>query len=215
MAKTPEQKAMMLARLKAGKDKKKAEREKAKAEGKPDPYPRKPRAKKAKTGDLAIPDPLAEKPANDTVRPIDSKPPPAPAPPTEPTPVESKPIDVPHLPEDKSKIVKQPLKKPVSKTGTGKATDSSGVTPEIAVNQVLANMNTGNDVIPAQFPKQKESIKKLLRENKKLKTESPAPVPVAPDVTVQKIKYHIPDVNAVERQGKPFSFSAIKKLLYQ
>ena len=214
MPKTPEQKAAMLARLKAGKEKAKAERDKAKAEGKPDPKPRKPRKPRAKKADLAIPDPLANKSANDTERQINEKPKPTVSPPTEALPVETKPIDVPFLPEDKKKILEEPLKKLPPKKGK-KPTDSSGVPPKVEVNDVLKNMNTGTDVIPVQFPKQAESIKKLLKENKKLKTESPAPVPHAPETTVQKIKYHVPDVKAVERQGKPFSFNAIKTLLYQ
>lgn len=216
MPKTPEQKAMMLQRLKAGKEAKAKARAEAKANGLPDPHPRKPRAKKVKSDDLAVPNPLADKPTNDTVRPIDgaTKESVTAVAPTEALPVESKPIDVPNLPEDKAKVVK-PLEKPVAKKKAGSGTDSTGKPPAIVVNDVLKNMETGNEVIPAQFPKQKESIKKLLKENKKLKTESPAPVPNAPDVTVQRVKYHIADVKAVERQGKPFSFQAMRALLYQ
>jgi hypothetical protein len=34
------------------------------------------------------------------------------------------------------------------------------------------------------------------------------------DVTVEKVKTHIPDIKAVEGRA-PFSFSAVKKMLYQ
>jgi len=65
------------------------------------------------------------------------------------------------------------------------------------------------------LPGQKESIKKVLRKNKTENTpEAPAPVPVGPEVTTKSVMNHVPDVKAIEARA-PFSFSAVRKALYQ
>jgi hypothetical protein len=62
------------------------------------------------------------------------------------------------------------------------------------------------------FPGQKDAIKKELGE--KDKPLAPAPKPARPSKTVEKVKTHVPDVKATEGRA-PFSFSAIRKVLYQ
>jgi len=62
------------------------------------------------------------------------------------------------------------------------------------------------------FPGQQEAIDKELKE--KDKPLAPAPKPARPSKTVEKVKTHVPDVKAVEARA-PFSFSAIRKVLYQ
>ena len=70
-------------------------------------------------------------------------------------------------------------------------------------------------VISAQFPGQKESIKKALEENKKEnKPLAPSAVPDPPSKTVRSVKKHVPDIKAVEARA-PFSMSALRKVLYQ
>jgi hypothetical protein len=69
--------------------------------------------------------------------------------------------------------------------------------------------------ISAQYPGQEESLLKMLKTNKKEnKPLTPASVPVPVEKTVKNVIHHVPDVKAIEARA-PFSFSAVKKLLYQ
>jgi hypothetical protein len=77
------------------------------------------------------------------------------------------------------------------------------------------NEETGNQAIEAQYPGQKDSIEKMLSTNK----HEDRPISTAPNaqplnVTVKKVKTHIPDIKAVEEKA-PFSYSAMRKLLHQ
>ena len=220
---TPEKKAAMMERLKAGKAKIAAARKEAMEKGLPDPHPRKKRAKKS---DGAIQDPLAAPSANDTVRGIDqatkdgvaSKP-------VDPTPVATKPIDVPGLPgdaekkADKKDIVQDAEKKKVIRRKKGLS--STGKTEKVNETEEITNEETGHQVISAMFPGQAESIKKALKANKKTVTTAAGmqqeehPNDIAESKTVRNVRKHIPDVKSVEAVGKPFSFSAIRKVLYQ
>jgi hypothetical protein len=215
MADSEEKKKSMVERMKAGKAKMKELREKAKAEGKEDPKPRKKRmTKKDKEAKEAIANPLAHPAVNDTVRGIDQATKEGTADkPVDMIPVKTAPIDVPALPADKKKVVKEPLKKPEEADTKGIA--PSGKPAKVEVNKEIANENTGNMGISAMFPGQEESIKKLVKENKKLKADVKKPEPSPESITVKKVRQHIPDVKSVEAVGKPFSFSAVKKLLYQ
>ena len=216
MAHTPEMKAAMLERLKAGKAKHAAARADAKAKGLPDPKPRKKRAKKAP---LAV-DPSQHAPANDTIRGIDQATKEGVADkPVDATPVESKPIDVPFLPEPskRKKIVKNAEAKP--ELAGPKDLTTQGVPKQVAATRDITNTNTGTEVIEAQFPGQLKSITKLLKENKKLVTTNhPKPEVVnniTADQTVKNVKKHVVDAKSVSGEGKPFSFSAMRKILYQ
>ena len=109
MAMSPEAKAALMARLKAGRAKH-AELRKAD----PNHKPRKPRKKK--DADKVVDDPLANKPRGEGVAPIDGakageKNVVAEAP-VDPLPVMTSKIDVPNLPEDKKKILKNPEGEP-------------------------------------------------------------------------------------------------------
>lgn len=216
-----EQKSKLLARLKEGRARVKAAREEAKAKGQPDPKPRKKREPKAKLGALA--DPAAAQATNETIPPIDGAPRNAEnavaAVPPEPTATKSKPIDVPNLPGEgkkvasKKDIVKDADAIPEAKPKKGIAT--TGRPEKYDDNAMLMNKETGNQAIEVNFPGQKESIKKLLEENKKEnKPLASAPNPDPPAMTVKKVKTHVPDVKATEGRA-PFSFSAIRKVLYQ
>jgi hypothetical protein len=68
-------------------------------------------------------------------------------------------------------------------------------------------------VSPA-FPGQKENIKRALKADKKDAPLASSAVPDPPSKTVRNVKAHVPDMKAVEGRA-PFSFSAIKKALYQ
>ena len=218
MALSDEQKSKMLARLKEGRERVKKMREEAKAAGKPDPKPRKPRAKKDKNKDGALDNPAAAPAANETIPPIDGAPRNAEnvvaAKPLDPTATKSKPIDVPNLPGDKvSKVV--PVVDPLADAPARKGIAPSGVPEKYISNEVVMNEETGMQVISAQFPGQKESIKKALEENKKEnKPLAPSAVPDPPNKTVKKVKMHVPDVKAVEGRA-PFSMSSLRKMLYQ
>ena len=216
-----EAKSKLLAKLKEGRERIKKAREEAKANGLPDPKPRKKRVSKKAT-DGAIPDPLADKPANETVAPIDSAPADAvnkvAAKPVDPTETKSKPIDVPALPGEgkkvasKKDIVKDADTEP--KPAPEKGLSSTGNPEKYNDNVVLRERETGNQVIPAMLPGQKESIKKLLKENKETHPLSNTPDPVPKNVTVKKVKTHVPDIKAVEEKA-PFSYATVRKLLYQ
>ena len=213
---TPEQKAAILAKLKAGKEKHAAARAEAKAKGLPDPKPRKKRVTKT-DATLAV-DPSAHAPQNDTVRGIDAtlKTNVVAEKPVNPEEVATKPIDVPMLPEPskRKKILKNPEAKPI--VSHSKELTTEGVPKQIAAQRDIVDNSTGTDVIEAQFPGQLKSIKTRLRQNKEIRS-GPTPQPLAGGAgkTVRDVAKHIPDVATVEASGKPFSFSAMKKLLYQ
>jgi hypothetical protein len=213
---SPEAKAALMEKLRAGKAKH-AELRKAD----PNHKPRKPRKKKNidKNDDKAIDNPLASKPANETIAPIDSAPAGAvnkvAAKPTDPVPTMSAKIDVPNLPEEskKKKIVKKPLAEP--ERAPEKGLSSTGKPEKYNDTNLIRDEETGNQAIEAMLPGQKESIKKLLRKNKKENDPlAPKPVPAPATKTVSNVKEHIPDMKAVEAK-KPFSFSVVRQLLYQ
>jgi len=222
---TPEKKVELLKRLAEGRAKTKAMRNEAKEKGMPDPKPRKPRAKKDKNKNAepldtkeAV-DPMSYKPARETIAPIDGAPADAKnvvaSMPVDPEPTKSTEIDVPNLPSKKGlkKIVKEAEVLPEAKDPKGLS--STGATKGSDVNNLLVNKETGHQAISAQYPGQEESLLKLLKKNKKEnKPLAPAPVPVPKEKTVKKMITHLPDVKAVEARA-PFSFSAVKKLLYQ
>ena len=226
MVMSPEQKANLLKKLAEGRAKVKAARADAKAKGLPDPKPRKARAKKNKNGNAepvdtkeALADPMANKPARETIPPIDSAPADAKNKvadlPADPEENKTTKIDVPNLPDKKGrkKIVKDAEVLPEA-TGP-KDLSTTGRTKGDDINNLLVNKETGNQVIPSMTPGQEESILKLLKKNKKEnKPLAPAPVPNPVEKTVKKVITHIPDVKAIETKA-PFSFSAVKKLLYQ
>jgi len=220
---SPEKKAELLKRLVEGRAKTKAAREEAKAKGLPDPKPRKVRkdkkVKDAVDPKEAIVDPLADKPAREGVRPIDGAKTDAvnkvSAEPVEPSPSKSSKIDVPNLPDAKGreKIVDDAEVLPEAKGP--KALSTTGKTKKIDDNVLITTEETGNQAITNMFPGQKESIKKLIKKNKTENTpEAPAPVPVGPEKTVKSVIKHVPDVKAIEAKA-PFSFSAVRKMLYQ
>jgi hypothetical protein len=203
-----EKKSKLLERLKEGRARVKAAREDAKAKGLPDPKPRKKRAAKMAN---------TEAPANNSkIAPIDAAPPAAvnevAAKPVDPSVSKSTPIDVPNLPESKKEIVKNPEALPDAAPKKGIA--SSGRPKDYDNNEA---MTTGSPDVMKQtmefaYPGQKEAIKKDLKE--KDNVLSPPAKPVRPSKTVEKVKTHVPDVKATEGRA-PFSFSAIRKVLYQ
>ena len=207
-----EEKKKALERMKAGKAKRDAERKEAKEKGLPDPHPRKKRAPKAKE---ALADPLAHPEKNDTIPGIQSEPKDnkvADAP-VAPAPTATKPIDVPNLPPGKEDtVVKKELKKkaPPAKKA---AVAPEGVPKEVEDQRILTNRETGNQVIPAQYAGQMDSIKKAIKKNKTIKVSEDVD-PSPPEKTVKNVKSHVPDVKAVEAKA-PFSFSAVRKILYQ
>ena len=214
-----EKKAALMAKLKAGREKTAAARADAKAKGLPDPKPRKARKSKK----LAV-DPTAHKAANESIPGIDA---PTPASkdvvaekPVDPTPSKSAQIDVPNLPDEASrkKIVRDANKKPVRAPKRDLA--STGEPKAYAGNELLREQETGMMAIETMLPGQKESIKEVLTKNKKIKPlapkSNPEPANAAggDNATVLDVKKHIPDLKAVEAKA-PFSFSAIRKTLYQ
>jgi hypothetical protein len=225
---TPERKAMMMDKLKKGKEAKAKARAEAAAAGLPDPHPRKKRvSKKARAAtDGALKDPLSEPSTNDTVRGIDQATKEGTAKkPVDATPVETKPIDVPGLPGDAEKaaknddIVKSTLKKKVPKEKKGLTT--TGKPAKVNETEMITNEETGHQVISAMFPGQEASVKKALKANKKtVTTAAGVPVQEHPNAisdskTVKNVAKHIPDIKSVEAVGKPFSFATIRKVLYQ
>ena len=223
---TPEKKAAMMERLKAGKAKIAAARKEAKEKGLADPHPRKKRAKKVVTSDGAVQDPLAAQAANDTVRGIDQATKDGVAKkPVDATPVSTKPIDVPGLPGDAKKtadmkdIVQNAEKKKVVKEGKGLST--TGKPKKVNATEEITNEQTGHQVISAMFPGQTESVKKALKQNKKTVTTAAGsqqeehPNSIADSKTVKNVVKHVPDAASVQGVGKPFSFSAVRKILFQ
>lgn len=216
-----EQKSKLLARLKEGRARVKAAREEAKAKGLPDPKPRKKRG--VKTNDGALANPIAAPSDNNAVAPISAAPNDAKNTvadtPLDPGVTKSKPIDVPNLPGEgkevasKKDIVKDAMEVPEAAPKKGIA--SSGKPKKVEDNEMLMNEETGNQAIETNLPGQKESIKKVLKGNKKEnKPLADAPNPTPADKTVRNVKTHVPDMKAVEARA-PFSFSAIRKVLYQ
>lgn len=223
MALSDEQKSKLLARLKEGRARVKQMRDEAKASGKPDPKPRKARAKKVKTSDGALKNPAAAPAANETIPPIDGAPPAAvnvvAAKPVDPTETKTKPIDVPNLPGEGKKVASKkdivPDAEAIPEAKGDKGLSPTGKPKAVNVNEEIVNKETGSQVISAQYPGQKESIKKAMEENKKQDTPlTPSAVPDPPNKTVRKVKMHVPDVKALEGRA-PFSMSGIRKLLYQ
>ena len=213
-----ENKSKLLARLKEGRERVKAARAEAKEKGLPDPKPRKARKSKA-----VLADPAAAPANNEKIAPIDGAPRNAvndvAAKPVDPSVSKSKPIDVPNLPGEgkevasKNDIVKDAAAVPETKPKKGLS--STGKPEKYNDNEVLRSEETGYQAIEVNYPGQKEIIKKLLDDNKKEnKPLAPAPKPDAPSQTVKKVKTHVPDVKAVEARA-PFSFAAIRKVLYQ
>jgi hypothetical protein len=222
MVMSPEHKANLLKRLAEGRAKVKAAREEAKSKGLPDPKPRKARAKKhAEPVDPkeAIVDPLADKPARETIPPIDGAPPDAvnvvAAMPPAPEPTKSSKIDVPNLPDatGRKKIEKDAAAIPEDKGHKG--ISATGVPDKYNNNIIIRSEESGNQAIEGMLPGQKESIKKLLKKDKEEdKPLAPAPVPNPPTKTVKNVFRHVPDIKTIEGRA-PFSFATIRKQLYQ
>ena len=217
---SPEAKEALLKRLREGRAKTKAAREEAKSKGLADPKPRKVRKDKkaAATSDGALKDPMASKPANETIPPIDGAPPSATnvvaAIPPSPAPTASSKIDVPNLPDKagRKKIVEDVETEPKPKGEKGLS--RTGVPKKINDNKLIVNEETGDQAISVQYPGQKESIKKLLKANKKDDPVAPAPVPEPPSKTIKAIPSHTANLETLEGRA-PFSFSAARKLLFQ
>ena len=206
-----EKKSKLLQRLKEGREKVKKAREDAKAKGLPDPKPRKKRMAKTDTpGD------------NSKIPPIDAAPPAAvndvAAKPVDPSVSKSTPIDVPNLPgEGKEVASKKDIVKDaeaVPEAAPKKGVASTGKPTKYAKNEAMRTESADvlKQTMEFDFPGQKDAIKKELGE--KDKPLAPAPKPARPSKTVEKVKTHVPDVKAVEARA-PFSFSAIRKVLYQ
>lgn len=218
MVMSPESKAALLKRLADGRSKTKAMRTEAKEKNLPDPKPRKARKSKAGTTDpkMAIPDPLSAATTREALPPISgaaamdkNK---VSAMPVDPEKNVTTKIDVPNLPSEK-KVVEDAAKVPEAAPRKGIST--TGNPEKYNDNDMLRNEETGNQAIEAQYPGQKESIAKVLKANKKENTPlSPKPEPSPPTTTVDKVTRHVPDIKAVEAK-QPFSFSAIRKALYQ
>lgn len=216
-----EAKAALLKRLAEGRLKTKAARAEAKASGKPDPKPRKVRKDKKNKVDPkeALADPLANKAARETIAPIDGAPAGAKNTvsvlPVDPEVNITTKIDVPNLPDaaGRKKIVKEAEVLPEGKDP--KDLSTTGKTKHYDVNDIIMNKETGNQAIPAQYPGQEESILKLLKNNKKEdKPLAAKPVPKPKEETVDNVVRHVRNIKTVEARA-PFSFSTVKKLLYQ
>jgi hypothetical protein len=221
-----EKKAALMKRLAEGRAKVKAARAEAKEKGMPDPKPRKPRAKKdkgkhAETLDSkeAIAEPMENKPARETIPPIDGAPAGAvntvAALPVDPEPNKSSKIDVPNLPDaaGRKKIEKNPEAVPEAKPRKG--ISSTGEPEKYNNNEIMRDLESGNQAIEGMIPGQKESIAKLLKKDKKEdKPLKPVSEPDPPKKTVKNVFRHVPDLKAVEGRA-PFSFAAIRKQLFQ
>jgi hypothetical protein len=216
-------KSKLLKRLAEGRAKMKAARDHAKANGLPDPKPRKARARAEPVDPkMAIPDPIAIEPAREEIRPISGAKAndvnAVAAAPVDPQSNVTSKIDVPNLPgnadtKGRKKPVDDAEAIPVAKAP--KDLSTTGKTKAVDVNNMIVNQETGNQAISTQSPGQKESILKLLKTNKKEdKPLANAPVPSPPEKTVRSVFKHVPDLKAVEGRA-PFSFAAIRKQLYQ
>jgi hypothetical protein len=124
-------------------------------------------------------------------------------------------IDVPNLPdkEGRKMIVEDPEEPAEAKPVKG--VSATGKPEKYNNNVILTNEETGNQAIPAQYPGQEESILKLLKKNKREnKPLAAAANPMPTEKTVDNVTHHVRDIKAVEARA-PFSFSAIRKVLYQ
>jgi hypothetical protein len=217
---SPEQKEALLKRLRDGRAKTKAAREEAKSKGLADPRPRKVRKDKKTpaTSDGALKDPMDAKPANETIPPIDGAPPSAKnvvaSIPPNPAPNETSKIDVPNLPdkEGRKKIVEDTETEPKPKNPKGLS--RTGVPKKINDNKLIVNEETGDQAISVQYPGQKASIKKMLKANKKDDPVAPKPVPDPPSKTIKAVPSHTQNLPSVEGR-QPFSFSTVRRMLYQ
>jgi len=215
-----EQKSKLLARLKEGRARVKAAREDAKAKGLPDPKPRKARGPKTAAGVIA--DPEAAPSANNKIAPIDGAPENAvnavAAMPVDPSVTKSKPIDVPNMPGEGKEIAstKDIVKdaEAVPTAAPRKGLSSTGKPTKANVNNELVNEETGDSMVSPAFAGQKENIKKALKADKKDAPLASSAVPDPPSKTKRNVKSHVPDIKAVEGRA-PFSFSALRKALYQ
>jgi hypothetical protein len=215
-----EQKSKLLARLKEGRARVKAAREDAKAKGLPDPKPRKARGPKKPAGVIA--DPEAAPSANNKIAPIDGAPENAvnavAAMPVDPSVTKSKPIDVPNMPGEGKEIAstKDIVKdaEAVPTAAPRKGLSSTGKPTKANVNNELVNEETGDSMVSPAFAGQKENIKKALKADKKDAPLASSAVPDPPSKTKRNVKSHVPDIKAVEGRA-PFSFSALRKALYQ
>lgn len=215
-----EQKSKLLARLKEGRARVKAAREDAKAKGLPDPKPRKARGPKTAAGVIA--DPEAAPSANNKIAPIDGAPENAvnavAAMPVDPSVTKSKPIDVPNMPGEGKEIAstKDIVKdaEAVPTAAPRKGLSSTGKPTKVNVNNELVNEETGDSMVSPAFAGQKENIKKALKADKKDAPLASSAVPDPPSKTKRNVKSHVPDIKAVEGRA-PFSFSALRKALYQ
>jgi len=159
---------------------------------------------------------------NSKIPPIDAAPPAAvndvAAKPVDPSVSKSTPIDVPNLPgEGKEVASKKDIVKDaeaVPEAAPKKGIASSGKPKDYEYNEAMRSGSADvlKQTMEFDFPGQKEALKKNLGE--KDKPLAPAPKPARPSKTVEKVKTHVPDVKAVEARA-PFSFSAIRRVLYQ
>jgi len=159
---------------------------------------------------------------NSKIPPIDAAPPAAvndvAAKPVDPSVSKSTPIDVPNLPgEGKEVASKKDIVKDaeaVPEAAPKKGIASSGKPKDYEYNEAMRSGSADvlKQTMEFDFPGQKDAIKKELGE--KDKPLAPAPKPARPSKTVEKVKTHVPDVKAVEARA-PFSFSAIRRVLYQ
>jgi hypothetical protein len=198
----------------------KAARDDAKAKGLPDPKPRKARGPKTAAGVIADPEDAPS--ANDKIAPIDGAPSNAvnavAALPPDPGVTKSKPIDVPNLPGEGKEIAsKKDIVKnadAIPEAAPRKGLSSTGRPTKANENNELVNEETGNSIVSPAFAGQKENIKRALKADKKDVPLASSAVPDPPSKTVRSVKAHVPDMKAVEGRA-PFSFSAIRKALYQ
>jgi len=169
-----------------------------------------------------IADPEAAPSANDKVAPIDGAAANAvnavAAVAPDPSVTKSKPIDVPNLPgEGKEVASKKDIVKDAEAVPTAtprKGLSATGKPTKVNVNNDIVNEETGDSVVSPAFAGQKENIKRALKADKKDAPLASSAVPDPPSKTVRNVKSHVPDMKAVEGRA-PFSFSAIKKALYQ
>jgi hypothetical protein len=162
-----------------------------------------------------IADPEAAPSANNKIAPIDGAPENAvnavAAMPVDPSVTKSKPIDVPNMPGEGKEIAstKDIVKdaEAVPTAAPRKGLSSTGKPTKANVNNELVNEETGDSMVSPAFAGQKENIKK----------DAPlasSAVPDPPSKTKRNVKSHVPDIKAVEGRA-PFSFSALRKALYQ
>jgi hypothetical protein len=161
--------------------------------------------------------------ANEKIAPIDGAPRndvnAVAAKPVDPTASKTTPIDVPNLPGEGKKVASKkdivPDAENVPTAPPEKGLSSTGKPEQYNDNEMIRSKETGAQVISVNYPGQKESITKALKANKaENKPLAPAPVPAPPNKTVRQVKEHIPNMKTVEGR-QPFSYSTVRKLLYQ